>query len=328
MANDEVTLKGIVSLVYTQDVQVFADGPSTGNTLKVIETEDLPEDSGQLDIDGTVYTFTAVDRGTGEITLSTPLVGTVDSGNKITLLPRQQVSRASVSLYGGEQWVEVKVPHHLWLILKDGIRTEEDAEIVTLKRVGLGLVITEIDGQNVEMNTTIINNITNEVVEHLPEPEPPTPSPGGGGQTVVLRRTFPNVCPPRAKSTEFMHSWVQWEGVAGHVYKIEVKGIGRNTTTNTRFITKLRYTTTGATPTTTSTLVDLASGGTMLYSQSAVMNVNVVGYLSDAADRTLTVGITHMNDAFDGGTHTLGGVHFEVTDLGPEPPAATGGYAF
>lgn len=165
---------GRVDSVFTRQFSASIESAASAgaSTLTVVDGDDL-DPAGQLQTpwDGAIYDYTF--DGDVTVTLTTPLATAADAGEIVLVWDPATGAPvvdtvAHVAVLGvdnADDIVEARVSFPLIPLLSEGIRTEENAEAVTVRTDGSDYVVAEVLGQAAVMSAEFVNEV---LVPQLP----------------------------------------------------------------------------------------------------------------------------------------------------------------
>lgn len=110
--------------------------PAGSTTIAFDDASDFAPKGGQVTINGTTLTYTAVDLDEDQMILADPLLFDVDEQTFVAAEPPTETAYAVVAF--ADQVVTVEVPHGLKPMLAEGMRAPGDGEVVLLEEVDVG----------------------------------------------------------------------------------------------------------------------------------------------------------------------------------------------
>lgn len=131
-------ITGHVTSVETRNLaEPTTASAAVGDTvLQVGDAATFDENGGLITLQGAQVAYVSINVDTNTITLAAALTVDVDEQELVEVVPPTPVKTATVVLDGGGDQVTATVPHALLDKFPDGLRTDVDAESVTLERRG------------------------------------------------------------------------------------------------------------------------------------------------------------------------------------------------
>lgn len=127
---------------------VTRDDHTTADTvLRLVDAGDFYEGGGQVDVDGTVYTYTAADLETDELTLTDPLAAALAADAEVRVFPHVVTRTAMVSVDGDPHPVPATVPPELQWLLVLGIREPGTEQQVSVEVLDGRAAVTGVHGE-------------------------------------------------------------------------------------------------------------------------------------------------------------------------------------
>lgn len=131
--------------------------PAGATVLQLGDTGDFSESGGTLFLGGSVRSYDSSDDDAATITLSTPLTSSLPIDTDVYVYPFGYRKVATVEIEDNEEPDEADVPQRLWDKIPDGVRPENQQEIVVLEMDASGdWVVREIDGQQPEIDGSLV----------------------------------------------------------------------------------------------------------------------------------------------------------------------------
>lgn len=309
---------GTILEVSTVNVGDFlaADASAGATSLVVTDARPFNELGGTLTLNAEQYAYTAVNPDTGTITLATGLGGAALADDRVELHPPKPVKTALVDMLveGGEA-VRATVPYTLAAVLADGLRDVGAGESVLLEERGAGeLYIADITAradspvQRMQSSTYAAGSSGFLIDENAAQLQNLAVVEEFGADTVTARSLTVNginveeqifnrsvtllahdvsdsgINTGNIGSTEtVLFEFAAGPTLLGHIYRFRLSSSIVGTTNDDKFDIKLRYTSNGTAPTTSSTLlrgfrIGIVSAGTL---QSFEMERTIVPVTSD-----------------------------------------------
>lgn len=139
----------VVAVVEVPNGDALASDVIAGATLlSLYDTTDFSETGGQLDLNGTILTYTAKDDDAATVTLSAPLAAGASADDPVYQYPYGTTKVAKVQLMDNNEAIDAVVPTALHDILDDSIRDgDAEQESVEVEYDGADWYITTLVGE-------------------------------------------------------------------------------------------------------------------------------------------------------------------------------------
>lgn len=141
-------------------------------TLELITVEELSDAPGTVQIEGTNYDYTAIDRTTNIVTITVGTVIAYEEATKVLAMPYSEEKWAMVEVQNSDEPISARVAHGLKDKMVDGVREPEEQETVVLEMKDGDWTVTDLIQEVPSVDGVYINPST------LPAPGGPTTVPG------------------------------------------------------------------------------------------------------------------------------------------------------
>jgi hypothetical protein len=264
-----VIIQGKVHSVesYPSGTAVVADYAAGATVLEVGSYLDLQETGGSVTILGTEYGYT-LDIATVTITLDTALDADIEDGEAVLLVPAATEKRAYVYTDDEQDAIIAVIPHALQSNLEEGAREENERETVTVEEIrGAWYVqnvigLESLEGIEVDTGQGIFTTLIVDGVDSDADDIPDSGFTVYGTEFLAWLDALPRGIVAKGQrgsdsstttTTEQPYLQVDFEAQPGRQYKVCWTISTYNDTASGRDIVRIRYTTNGTAPTTSST---------------------------------------------------------------------------
>lgn len=153
----------------------LADNAALGaTTLTLVGVSDFDAAGGQVEIGGYIYTYSAVNATTLQMTLTAGLVGALDAGERVNVYPTVTEKWAMVEALVDDDVILALVPHGLWDRLDDGVRDPGEQESIILEQQNGDWAVADVigakplvSGEYIDPETAVTNPLVNDALSDL-----------------------------------------------------------------------------------------------------------------------------------------------------------------